>query len=511
MGYFNLGTYFANKLSLWAERPALRFEKGDISFLELEEKSNQFARQLESEGVEKGDVIAIFNDKSLEAFSLMLGCLKVGAVYTNLDFLSPVERLRKIVERCKPKRYFSDSIDDRILTEIKRGLGIDPILLSEFKTTSESQENRQPESNRWVHGSDPAYIMFTSGSTGFPKGAVMSHQNLLNFVQWAGDQFDLGDGEVLSNVNPIYFDNSVFDFYCSIFNGACMLPVRAELTRKPQDLIKFLEAGGCTSWFSVPSLLVYLLTTRSLGKDNLPDLKRFIFGGEGFPKPKLKELFSIFGKRSRLFNVYGPTECTCICSCYEVTENDFKDLNQLAPLGFLTPLFDFELLKDGKSKGEGELCLRGPNVGLGYYNDKERTEGSFIQNPFNHSYSDQMYKTGDLVKTDQKGMLHFLGRVDNQIKHMGYRIELEEIESALNTHDLVEECGIVYQELGNGMGQIIGFVGSTDHPEEKELLGHLKNLVPDYMVPKRVKVLESLPKNSNGKIDRNALKSIIQK
>ena len=269
------------------------------------------------------------------------------------------------------------------------------------------------------------------GSTGFPKGALMSHNNLLNFIQWGKETFQVTGEDIFTNANPIYFDNSVFDFYTSIFNGATLVPLSHDLVKNAAQLVKAINASDCTIWFSVPSLLVYLLTTKSLSKNDFKTIKRISFGGEGFPKNKLKELYDMFGDRIVLYNVYGPTECTCICSSYIISDSDFENMSELAPLGNIANNFGYEILPlDSSNPNLGELTLIGPCVGLGYYNDPARTALSFVQNSKSH-FNQLMYKTGDIVQKASNGHLHFKGRVDNQVKHMGYRIELEEIEAAL--------------------------------------------------------------------------------
>ena len=335
----------------------------------------------------------------------------------------------------------------------------------------------------------------------------MSHSNLINFVGWAAQTFEIGPGDLLSNANPMYFDNSVFDFYASLFTGAALLPVTADEVRDPRRIVQIVNATRCTIWFSVPSLLVYLLTTRALNADDFPSVRKLIFGGEGFPKPKLKELFDMFGQRIQLENVYGPTECTCICSSHQVTGDDFQDMQSLTMLGHVAANFDYDILPvDASDLSFGELFLKGPQVGLGYFNDSERTAHSFVQNPEHQNYRDIGYRTGDLVRRDERQQLHFKGRIDFQIKHMGYRIELEEIEAALSTIPAVEECAVIYREVAEGMGQILAFAVLTqDHHPEVDLISEVTEIVPSYMGPRRIQILSALPRNANGKIDRKQL------
>lgn len=508
---YNIALFFHETAQHNREGTAVKYPGGrTLTYSELDAWSNKISNYLIDKGIEKGEVVAIFNNKSPRALATMIACLKAGLVYCNLDLSSPIERLLKIAGKCRPSIIINDSQEEKV-KKLSDQLEVPFINIesAEFDAVIENGSDHFPDRAKTISGDYPAYIMFTSGSTGFPKGAVMSHQNVVNLASWAKETFSITGEDVFTNVNPIYFDNSVFDFYSSLLNGATLVPFTQDEVNQPAELVKKIDQAGCTTWFSVPSLLVYLLTTKALHKDNMKSIKRYIFGGEGFPKPQLKKLFELYHGRAELINVYGPTECTCICSSYLIGEKDFEDMKSLAPLGYIAPNFDYEILPVKENNPDfGELCLKGPNVGLGYYNDEERTNKSFIPNPNNKAFNETVYKTGDLVEKDIKGQLHFKGRVDNQIKHMGYRIELEEIEAALNMLDYVNEAGVLYCDLGNGMGQIKGFVNVRKQVEAKEVEEDLKKLIPPYMMPKMIKILDTLPKNRNGKIDRGKLAEI---
>jgi len=510
-GYqYNLGIQFYGIAETYAERIALRYPDGnEISYANLNLLSNQWGRYLSKKGIKNGQVVAIFNEKSPLAYSLMLGCLKIGAIYTNLDLTSPWARIHKILDTCEPSLIFIDQAESPLLNECKNSFpGLDVISLQgreiNYDLSLLNGENIETSVN--VHGGNPAYIMFTSGSTGFPKGAVMSHNNVLNFIQWGKQTFHINENDIFTNANPIYFDNSVFDFYVSVFNGATLVPLSHDLVKNAKQLVQAINVSKCTIWFSVPSLLVYLLTTRALNKDDFASINRIAFGGEGFPKNKLKQLFDMFGHRVALYNVYGPTECTCICSSHKIGDRDFENMNELATLGYIAPNFGYEILPfDDNNPEIGELALTGPCIGLGYYNDDERTQKSFVQNPYK-KFHQRMYKTGDLVERSGNGHLHFRGRVDNQIKHMGYRIELEEIEAAFSTLPYINESGVIYERLNAELGQIKAYVSVSDRSKDVgQIASDIKGLLPPYMIPRIIMIMDVLPKNANGKIDRKQL------
>ncbi|MBL0049434.1 MAG: amino acid adenylation domain-containing protein [Bacteroidetes bacterium] len=511
---YNLGLQFYAVAEKNAERTALRFPDGkELSYSELNSLSNQLARLLLSYGVKQGDVLAIFNDKSEYGYALILACLKTGIIYTNLDYTSPWARIDKILTTCQPSFICFDDCGLHFEAELKKAHpAVKSLNIREEKTRKDisnfSKENLNESFS--VHGANPAYLMFTSGSTGFPKGAVMSHSNVLNFIQWGKQTFEVTEADVFTNVNPIYFDNSVFDFYTSIYNGAALVPISHTVAKDARALVKAINDSRCTIWFSVPSLLVYLLTNRALTAADFSSVKRISFGGEGFPKNKLKQLFTLFGERITLFNVYGPTECTCICSSYIISESDFENMNELAPLGFMAPNFGYEILPlQDSNPNLGELALTGPCVGLGYYNDEERSQKSFVQNP-TKKYAQRMYKTGDVVERSENGYLHFKGRVDNQIKHMGYRIELEEVEAAFSSLPYINEVGVVYERLSPELGFIKAYVSINTAIETAVIMQDVKMILPLYMLPKTITILDVLPKNSNGKIDRNKIKELVK-
>lgn len=508
---YNLGLLFERVAEAHAGRPALKFADGPVlTYAALDALSARIARRLLMSGAGRGRVVAVFADKRPETYATMLACLRIGAAYTLLDKASPAERLSRILGKARPAVIVVDAplpgelggalagLGARVLGP---GLDLDGIAAGPLAETAE------------VTGADPAYLMFTSGSTGFPKGAVMTHANVLNFRDWSLAAFAITPADVLSNVNPLYFDNSVFDVYSALFSGAALAPFdRAEI-EDARRLVAGIDRAGCTLWFSVPSLLVYLTTMKALGPGSFRSLRAIVFGGEGYPKTELRKLFELYGARAALWNVYGPTECTCICSAYRIGDADFADMQGLAPLGRMAPNFS-HLILDGDAPAApgavGELCLLGPQVGLGYHNDPERTAAAFVANPLNRRFAERMYRTGDLVRLDpETGLVRFVGRRDNQIKHMGYRIELEEIDAALNGLACVRQAAAVYLRTRPGFGRIMAAAACAGEASEARLLAGLRRTLPAYMIPSRVVIMDALPKNPNGKVDRRALAEML--
>lgn len=507
----NLGNLFEDVASRDPERPALVFNPSDsVTYGELDDAANRFARLLIEIGVEKGDVVCVFNTKTLEGFACMLGCLKIGAVYSNIDENNPAERLKKIFAACRPCLIVADSPPEPPQHEALKSMNLRLLdcSLEDVRNRLSVMDAFPISAAREVVGDDLAYIMFTSGSTGTPKGAVMTHANVIRFIGWSVSRFAVTPDDLLTNVNPIYFDNSVFDFYTALFSGAGLAPIRREVVSNPQALVDHVNGLGCTVWFSVPSLLIYLTAMKALTPDSFDAVRTFVFGGEGYPKSELKKLFNLYSHRSDFVNVYGPTECTCICSSYDITERDFEDISGLPPLGPISETFSYLVLDDNKiaENGKtGELCLMGPCVGLGYYNDPDRTRQSFCSSPLGGA-DKIMYRTGDLVRDvgGDEGVL-FVGRKDYQIKHMGYRIEPEEIEAAINRISCVVQSAVIYKRIRESHGELVAFAAAEDGISERVIRDGLRAFLPDYMIPNRIEIMRDLPKNPNGKVDRDRL------
>ncbi len=506
---YNLRFLFEEMVNLYPQNTALIDQHGvELTYDELNILSNRIAHLLINRDIRKNNVVAIFNQKDIYCYACMISCLKIGAIYVNLDYTSPQERLLKMINVCKPSIIWSTEELFSLNKDCLKDITFEDYQSNRTISEINSQSKKSPDLTYQIDGNSPAYIMFTSGSTGFPKGAVMSHENLINFISWSKSTFSISSQDRLTNLNPMHFDNSVFDFYASIFSGAAMIGIDEATVKSPMLLVKKINFYNCTIWFSVPSLLVFIIKMRAFSSNDMSALKMFIFGGEAFPKKPLRDLANLFFNKIKFFNVYGPTECTCICSSYQVNLDDLKD-DKILPLGKIATNFNFLVLdlnmKEAGDGNIGELFLSGPNVGLGYYDDKERTEKSFFQSPANKYFREIVYKTGDLVKFDKKNnLLFFCGRSDNQIKRMGYRIELEEIEAAIGSLNYVCETAVIYKDHDMEIGKIIAFVSSSLNDEFK-FIADLRKKIPAYMIPDKVFFYDTLPKNQNGKIDRRVL------
>ncbi len=302
--------------------------------------------------------------------------------------------------------------------------------------------------------------------------------------------------KVFTNLNPLHFDNSVFDIYASILNGACLVPFQKKELLEAKSLILKINKLNCSIWFSVPSLLNFLIEVYKKEVFSKLNIKKMIFGGERFPINSIKKIHNYLNK-TEFFNVSGPTECTCICSAHKVTRKEINTLENI-PVGNISSYFQYKILSISSKKNEGELCLIGPSISQGYLNNKSLTKEKFFIKGKNYGY-----KNGDLVKKIKNNLL-ILGRVDNQIKFMGHRIELEEIENVIIKKYNLSECLVLLQKAKKFPYQKLVCYINPDH-KKKYLNSNFFNfseILPYYMRPEEIFFLKKFRYNKNGKIDR---------
>lgn len=500
----NFGNLFQQVAKNNFNRDAIIYKEQSISYGELEKLASCISQKLENIVASKQELIVIFSDKTVMGYATMLACLMKGYIYTNLDPDAPLERTKKILLGCKPALVVFDFQPNNEILQLLNKLKIRNLKLLD-KNAINTKRKIEPQRIEVV-SSDIAYVMFTSGSTGEPKGVAISHRSILNFIKWSTSYFELTNNDIFTQINPLYFDNSVFDFFSALSNGSAIVPITKSQTQNPHGLVRYIEKYNCTIWFGVPSIFVYLQKTKSFEGRRLENLRTIIFGGEGFPKRTLKQLYDQYSNSICFVNVYGPTEVTCICSAYLVRDNDFSEMNKLLPLGEIIENVDFQILTKKKLHRDenimGELLLTGQNLAVKYFNNSTLTKEKFIE-----ENGTLMYRTGDLVLL-RENQLHFLGRNDYQIKRMGYRIELQEIEFIMNGIKDVLESAAVFKKRETEFGKIILFFSANKKLNTNELFDMLKENMPSYMRPDVLIQLDEIPKNSNGKIDRGKLKTI---
>jgi amino acid adenylation domain-containing protein len=493
-----------------------------LTYGKVERLSNQLARALQDAGCRAGDRVSLLMPKSPIAIVSILAIYKADCLFVPLDPSSPANRLARILDSCESGcilaagpvvQRLNDLFDNMDRGALPVGwLDADHLADARFpaRFTLEDLSAYSDASLPARHArQDPAHILFTSGSTGAPKGVVITHANVIRFVEWAREYFDIRPTDRISCHSPLHFDLSTFDMFGTFAAGAELHLVPAELNMLPNTLVEFIRSSRLTQWFSVPSMLNYVAKFDALRSSHFPDLKRVLWCGEVLPTPALMYWMRHL-PHATFTNLYGPTEATIASSYYRVPECP-REATAETPIGEACGgeelLVLDEQLREVPAGETGDLYLGGVGLSPGYWRDPEKTAAAFVADP--REPTRRLYKTGDLARVGPDGLVYFLGRADSQIKSRGYRIELGEVEAALNRIDGLQEVAVVGIPTGGFEGTIIGCAYAPLRGREvppTSLRMSLSAELPPYMLPSRWMILPSLPKNASGKIDRRALR-----
>jgi amino acid adenylation domain-containing protein len=513
-----------------AVRPDARAVVGGadaVTYEQLDSLSNRLARLLRERGCGKGDRVALLMPKSPMAIVALLGIYKADAVYVPLDPSSPIERLKKILGSCDNRWVLAAGPVTTVLAELleeprwRETLSVgwlhDPIAAGStfpIDLALDDLLDVDPGPVESLNGpDDPAHILFTSGSTGTPKGVVITHGSVIRFVEWATRYFGIEPSDRLSAHAPLHFDLSFLDIFGAAAVGAEIRLVPPELNVLPRKLVEFIRRSELTQWFSVPSILTYLAKFDVVAIDDFPKLRRLLWAGEVLPTPTLiywmKRLPHV-----RFTNLYGPTETTTASSYYSVPACP-GDSRAAIPIGSACEgeelLVLDESLLPARHGETGDLFIGGAGLARGYWRDPERTAAAFIPHP--QRPAERIYRTGDVGRIGDDGLVYFVGRKDSQIKSRGYRIELGEIEAALNAVDGVQSCAVVPLPTDSFEGTVICCAYQAANGFELSpavLRRALSRRVPAYMLPARWLAFDELPSNANGKIDRRRLQEVFR-
>lgn len=485
---YNLIHYFKSVVEEYGNNICLESKDKTYTFNEVDKLSERVASYIKEHIQEKNQPIPVHLKKSCEAVIVFIGVLKSGNFYIPLDISSPEDRKKSILQTLKSKIIISDQL---IFEEL-----YDNFLLEKLLNNSITLFDK----DNLTISTKPAYTIFTSGSTGIPKGVVVSHQSVIDYIFWAQSIFNTSNKTIIGSQAPFYFDNSVLDIYQMMLLGARLVVVPEEYYTFPTQLLDFIEQRKINFIFWVPSALVSISKFNALENKNLPHLKEIVFAGEVMPTKHLNYWRKNLSKDTNYTNLYGPTEITVDCTYYKV-ERNFED-NEILPIGIQCENTEIILLDESKniitkSNIQGEICVTGVGLALGYFGNTDKSKDSFIQTPQHNNYRDLIYMTGDFGYYNENTEIIFVGRKDNQIKFQGYRIELGEIENKILEIKGIDQVCVLFD---SDKKKILCFYEGKI--EEKALLQKLKPKLPKYMVPKQFKKTVKLPLNQNGKIDR---------
>lgn len=484
---------FSNKIAV------IEGEK-KCTYRELIEKSKRIASAIKNEiGVR--NPVPILMEKGINALSSFFGAIYAGDFYVLLNPDLPANRLKDIVKTLESEILITDREHGDLAKEISN----EKILYIEDVENTEIDEEAISNIRKQCLNTDPLYVNFTSGSTGKPKGVVIDHKSVIDFMSVFTERFDINSEDKIANQAPFDFDVSVKDIYSSMKVGATLVIVPKKLFSKPADLLDYLCDNEVTTLIWAVSALCLVTTFHGFDYKVPEHINKVLFSGEVMPLKHLKQWIEHF-PNAMFVNLYGPTEITCNCT-YHIVDNP-KEYEEKIPIGVPFDnkeiiLLDEEdnLVKDVGSIGE--ICVRGNSLALGYYGNMEQSNKCFVQNPLNNKYRDILYKTGDLGYYNADGNLMFSGRKDFQIKHQGHRIELEEIQVAMEKIDKIKRACVLYNEEKSKIYAY--YIGDID---KKEIHERLKGILPIFMMPNVLISVEEFPLTKNGKIDRKVLAEI---
>jgi amino acid adenylation domain-containing protein len=496
----NIIEYFEETVLKHPHRKAVINGDKNIDFTNLHASSINLAGYLKEilQGAQNKP-IAVFLPKSIESVVANLAIMYSGNFYMNLDIKSPNTRIKNILDLIEPSIIISDTSNIEFAKKTCPNFSFINIDTIEHNPNFDHKTVLAGLSK--MIDTDPICIINTSGSTGTPKGVILNHRSFIDFTEWAIETLKIGDDEIIGSLSPLIFDIYSFEICMLMVKGSTIVLIPESSSAFPVTILKLLQETNVSFIFWVPTIMVNIANMDLLSQMKLPQLKTVWFAGEVFPTKQFN-----YWKRNvshaKFVNLYGPIEITLDCTYY-IVEREIRD-DEPIPIGYSCRNADVLILNNenklSKINEEGELCVRGTSLAMGYYNNPEKTAAAFVQNPLNTFYPEIIYRTGDLVYINEQNEIIFKGRKDSLIKHLGYRIELGEIEHVIiNSLKLVENGCVVYHSQKK---EIVLFYESINDISVAEIRKQISSILPKYMIPNKYEKMEELPRNTNGKIDR---------
>lgn len=496
----NVLEWFEKTCEKSGDKTAFRDSENSITFADVSAGAKAIGSAIADMGIYRKPV-AVISGRHCKTPVAFLGVVYSGCFYAPIDGSLPVSRINQILETLEPELILVDEANGKLLEKIGY---TGKVLFLEEASKHDVDECKLAYIRRFCNENDPLYVIFTSGSTGRPKGVITSHHSLMCYIDAYSEVMGINESDILGNQSPLDYIAAIRDIYLPVKFGCSTVIIPKALFMTPAMLFDYMNEHKVSSVGWSVSALTVPVSLNAFEHTSPKYLKKICFSGSVMPCKCLK-IWQQNLPDTLFVNQYGPTEATASCTYY-VVENQVED-DDVLPIGL--PYRDYKVflldengqpVPDGK---EGEICVSGPILALGYYNNPEKTEQSFIQNPTNKAYRELIYKTGDIGVKRADGILEFHGRMDRQIKHLGHRVELDEVEgNALNV-DGVDECCVIYKKEIETL--ILFYTGTAT---TKEIAVGMRKTLPGFMIPRKMVNLESIPKLPNGKTDMNTLKNL---
>ena len=501
----NIIEYFIETVKNNDNKVALVEGESRITFANLDRKSKILANTIIDYLNDSNKPIAVFLPKSINSVISDIAITYSSNIYMNLDIKTPLDRINNIISLIEPKLIITNSTYLKQIESLDLSLPILNIDTIDFENGLINEVVLFKRLSKLID-TDPYCIINTSGSTGTPKGVVLNHKSFVDFIEWSVDTFKFSDDEIIGSLSPLVFDIYSYELCMLMSKGSTIVLIPDNLAAFPIKILEILDKENTTFLFWVPTIMVNIANMGLLDKIQLPSLNTVWFAGEVFPTKQFNYWKNNL-KDCLFANLYGPIEITLDCTYY-IVDRDIPDDEPL-PIGIACRNTDILILNDEdklvENGGEGELCVRGTSLAMGYYNNPEKTSLAFVQNPLNNSYPEIIYRTGDIVSINNRDEIIFKGRKDSLVKHLGYRIELGEIEHVVvNNLKIAKNACVVYNF---NKKEIILFYEESKEIPVSEFRKVLTKALPKYMIPTVYIFMQELPRNTNGKIDRLILKN----
>ena len=492
--------------------PALLTRERTLSYKELNDHANRMAHFLIDHGINIEDKVAICIDRSIEMMIGIFGTIKAGAAYLPLSPENPTERLKSIINDANPKVIITNKGSSANIPEGSQVVFIDDILQNPLSADSSNPTVKVTSRNL-------AYVLYTSGSTGIPKGVMIEHHSVLNRLGWMQKAYPIDKSDTILQKTPITFDVSVWELFWWSFNGANLVLLSKGGEKDPDSLIKYISDFKVTTMHFVPSMFTTFFETIKVRKagDKLKGLRRIFLSGEALPLKQVQEFNEMRKVHSlpHIINLYGPTEATVDVSYFNCPESEINNVYIGRPIDN-TKLYVVNNKNMMQPIGvPGELLITGVNLARGYLNNPKLTSEKFFDLKISGDINIKAYHSGDLVKLTPEMEIDYLGRIDNQVKIRGFRVELGDIEAKIHEHPAIKHCAVILADKG-GHKYLVAYIclKPGNKIESDKLRSYLSEKLPDYMVPAYIVFLETLPLTSSGKLDRKSLpipESIVEK